>query len=159
MRLRKRGEVLIHNILVAIDGSESTKRILDFALDLAEKFGATLTIVNVSPSLGAMGTFPQEPPVETTSNVAMFAKDMRRIHEETLNKALAHANTTKPNAKVSTLLKEGDPAIEIVNTANEGGFDVIILGHRELSKMKEIVRGSVSDKVVHIALCPVIIVK
>jgi nucleotide-binding universal stress UspA family protein len=57
------------------------------------------------------------------------------------------------------MLKEGDPALEIVNTAKEGGFDVIVVGHRGLSKMKELFLGSISEKVAHLTPCPVIIVR
>ncbi len=41
---------MIRNVLVAVDGSENSDRALDFALDLAEKYGAAVTILNVSES-------------------------------------------------------------------------------------------------------------
>jgi len=39
---------LIRNVLVAVDGSENSDRALDFALELAEKFGAAVRVLNVS---------------------------------------------------------------------------------------------------------------
>ena len=51
---------MIRNVLVAVDGSENSVRALDFGLDLAEKFGATVTVLNASESL-AMGVVPLEP--------------------------------------------------------------------------------------------------
>jgi len=49
-------EFLIGKILVAVDGSENSDRALDFALDIAEKYGAALTLLNVSepPAMGAV---------------------------------------------------------------------------------------------------------
>ena len=57
------------------------------------------------------------------------------------------------------MLKEGNPALEIVNTAKEEGFNVIIVGHKGLSKVEELFLGSVSEKVAHLTPCPVVIVK
>ena len=51
--------MVIRNILVGVDGSENSDRALDFALDLAEKFNASIMILNVSESL-AMGAVPEE---------------------------------------------------------------------------------------------------
>ena len=51
--------MVIKNILVAVDGSENSDRALDFALDLAEKFNASIMILNVSESL-ALSAVPPE---------------------------------------------------------------------------------------------------
>ena len=150
---------MIKNVLVAVDGSKNTAKVLDFALDLTERYGATMTILNVSSSLGAMGTVPQEPVFETTGNVATFAKDMWSIHEATLKKFATQSKAAKPNLKISTMLRQGVVAIEIVKTAVEGGFDVIVLGHKESGKIREMVIGSTTERVIHSATCSVIIVK
>ncbi len=152
--------MLIKNILVGVDGSENSDRALDFALDLAEKFNASVLILNVSESL-AMGAAPQESPAYSSGNgnTAIFGKDLRKIHDEILRRSVARAKAVKPNLAVSSMLKEGDPALEIVNTANEGGFDVIVVGHRGLGKLKELFLGSVSEKVAHLTPCPLIIVR
>jgi len=153
-----RASTLIRNVLVAVDGSENSDRALDFALDLAEKFGASMTILNVSESL-AMSAVPQESANYPSSNTAAFAKDLRAIQNEIVSKDLDHARSVKPNLPVSSILKEGDAALEIVNTAKDGGFDVIVVGHRGLSNLRERLLGSISEKVAHNAPCPVVIVK
>ena len=150
--------MVIRNILVGVDGSENSDRALDFALDLAEKFNASIMILNVSESL-AMGAVPEESIAYSGGNTAVFGKDLRKIHDEILSRSVARAKAVKPNLAVSSMLKEGDPALEIVNTAKEGGFDVIVIGHKGLGKMKELFLGSISEKVAHLAPCPVIIVK
>ena len=150
--------MVIRNILVGVDGSENSDRALDFALDLAEKFNASIMILNVSESL-AMGAVPEESIAYSGGNTAVFGKDLRKIHDEILSRSVARAKAVKPNLAVSSMLKEGDPALEIVNTAKEGGFDAVVVGHRGLGKMKELFLGSISEKVAHLAPCPVIIVK
>lgn len=150
--------MLLRNVLVAVDGSENSDRALDFALDLGEKFNAAIMILNVSGSL-TMGVVPEESTAYSSGGMAVFAKDLRKIHEEILSKAVARAKKIKPNLAISSMLREGDPALEIVNAAKEGGFDVIVVGHKGLGRMKELFLGSVSEKVAHLAPCPVVIVR
>lgn len=150
--------MLIRNVLVAVDGSGNSDRALDFALDLAEKFGASITILNVSESL-VMSGVPQESAAYSSGNTAVLAKDLRAIQNEVVSKNVSHAKAVKPDLPVSSMLKEGDAASEIVNAAKDGGFDVIVVGHRGLGKMRERLLGSVSERVAHDAPCSVVIVK
>ncbi|MCW3996260.1 MAG: universal stress protein [Candidatus Bathyarchaeota archaeon] len=150
---------MLSNILVAVDGSANSERALDFALDLAEKYGSKITVLNVSES-SAIGMVPQEPPAYSGATTAVFAKDMRRFHVEILNKALTHAAEVKPGLKVSSKLREGEPAAEIVAEAKEGGFDAVVVGHVGVGRVREFLGlGGISDKVAHSAPCPVIIVR
>ena len=150
--------MLIRNILVAVDGSENSDRALDFALELAEKFGSALAVLNVSEVL-AMGVIPQESTTYSFENMVILGKDLRKIHEEILIKAVSHANAVKPDLVVSSILRDGDPATEIVNVAKDSGFDAIVIGHKGSSMTRERVLGSISEKVAHLAPCPVVIVK
>jgi nucleotide-binding universal stress UspA family protein len=149
---------LIRNVLVAIDGSENSDRALDFSLDLAEKYGAAVRILNVSES-PAMGAVPLEPTTISGESMVVFAKDLQRFHEEILNKAVIHAKEIKPNVVVSSKLREGDPASEIVGESKDEGFDIVVLGHHGLGRVREIFLGNISEKVAHLAPCPVVIVK
>lgn len=147
---------MIKKILVAIDGSEHAYKALDFALDLAEKYSATVTIINVfqAPIVGFL-----DEPFAYPIVLADFTKEVKALHEKILSKALKRANELKPNLKISTMLKEGRPADKIVETAEEGNFDLIVMGQRGLGKVKEFFLGSVSDRVADEAHCPVLIVK
>ncbi len=149
---------MIQNVLVAIDGSENSNRALDFSLDLAEKYGAAVRILNVSES-PAMGAVPLEPTTISGESMVVFAKDLQRFHEEILNKAVVHAKEIKPNVVVSSKLREGDPALEIVGESKDEGFDIVVLGHHGLGRVREIFLGNISEKVAHLAPCPVVIVK
>ena len=149
---------MIKNILVAVDGSEYSNRALDFALDLAEKYRAPVTLLNVSES-PAMGTVPLEPTTISGDNIVLFSKDLRRLHENILSKAVAHAKEENPKVTVLSKLREGDPASEIAAETKESAFDVVVVGHRGQSRIREVFLGSVSEKVSHSAPCSVIIVR
>ena len=91
---------MIGKILVVVDGSENSDRALDFALDIAEKYGAALTVLNVSEP-PAMGAVPMEPTAVSGESMVMFGKDLLKIHEEILRKAVDHAKIVKPEISVS----------------------------------------------------------
>jgi nucleotide-binding universal stress UspA family protein len=59
----------------------------------------------------------------------------------------------------ATLLSEGHTVEEILKTAEEGEFDLIVMGARGISRIKEILMGSVSDGVTRHAPCPVLVGK
>ena len=150
---------MIGKILVAVDGSENSKRALDFALDIAEKYGATLTVLNVSEP-PAMGAVPMEPTAVSGESMVMFGKDLLKIHEEILRKTVAHAKIVKPEMAVSSKLREGDPAVEIVALAKEEGFDLVVVGHEGAGRVKEFFGlGGISEKVAHLAPCSVVIIR
>jgi nucleotide-binding universal stress UspA family protein len=147
---------LISKVLVAIDGSECADKALVFALDLADKFSASVLIVNVLelPVFNA----PAEP-LTTSTNIFGAVKDLRKAHMELLARAEGKAKQLKPNVQVSTELREGNPAAQIVAATSEGGFDVIALGHGGEGRLRELFLGGTSERVAHQARCAVLIVK
>ena len=150
---------MIHKILVAVDGSENSTKALDFSLDLAEKYGVGLTILNVS-GVPAMGTVPPDQASLSTESMALFSKDLTKIHQEILQKAAAHAKEIKPHIVIATKLREGNPATQIVAEAKESGVDIVVVGHRGVGRVKELFGlGGISDKVAHLAPCNVVIVR
>lgn len=60
---------------------------------------------------------------------------------------------------METLLIEGHVVDEILKTCRNGEFDLIVMGARGLSRIKELVLGSVSEGVTRHACCPVLVVK
>jgi nucleotide-binding universal stress UspA family protein len=147
---------LISKVLVAIDGSDCAIRALDLALDVAEKYSATLSIVNVVelPFYHSL----DDPPI-VTEGMTTVVNDLRKVHENLLSKAAERAALLKPNIQVSKELLEGHPADQIVATANEGNFSLVVLGHGGKGRFKEIFLGGTSEKVAHLVRCNVLIVK
>ncbi|MDR1992578.1 MAG: universal stress protein [Nitrososphaerota archaeon] len=141
---------MIRKVLVAVDGSENSERALDFAVDFVERYCAELTVLNVSESVVA---------AYLGDDMIVVARDLHRLHEAILDKAVAYVGARNSDLRVWPVLREGDPAIEIVAVAKEGAFDVVVLGHQGVGKVKGIFLGSISAKVARLLSCTVVIVK
>lgn len=159
---------MIKKILVAVDGSEPANKALDFALGLAEKYSAEVMLLNVYqpitplfyfPTMNVPGSPPTATPIATPIVTAAFSKELKSQHEKVLSEALKKAKRDKSNLKVSTMLSEGRPSDKIIEAADEGEFDFIVMGSRGTGGVKEIFLGSVSDRVADEAKCSVLIVK
>ena len=148
---------LITKLLVAIDGSANSDKALDFGLDIAEKYSASVHILNVF-QLPAIYGYPDEP-FGYQANMTSFIKDLRKIHETILSKASARAIKAKPDLEITIDLQEGDPASQIVETAKQNNVDAIVLGHRGWNRIQEFFLGGTSERVAHLAQCTVFIVK
>ncbi len=149
---------MVSKVLVAVDGSENSERALDFAINFADKYGAVLTMINVTES-AAISAVPYEMSGYAGNNMASVARDLQKFHQGILDKAAERAKIIKPNLTVELMLKEGSPASEIISAAKEGNFDVVIIGHRGIGKVRELFMGSICEKVVHTVNNTIIIVK
>jgi len=138
---------MLKQILTAYDGSKSAQRAFHFALELAQPFGATVTVLAVAR--------PPEPPtmVETTalleSATEQFEKDFVGFREA--------AKTA--GVPIETLVVAGHPAEQIVHHAAEQNADMIVMGHRGRSRFERWLLGSISKRVVSYAPCTVTIVR
>jgi nucleotide-binding universal stress UspA family protein len=66
---------------------------------------------------------------------------------------------SKSGINIHTVLLEGDPASKVIGYSEMEGFDIIIMGSRGTGKFKELILGSVSNKVIHHAKCSVMLVR
>jgi nucleotide-binding universal stress UspA family protein len=145
---------MLQKILVAVDGSEFSKKALEFACELARKFDGSLHIVHV-------------PQGSAADRVMVLGGASIMIHAEreqiekaghTLVEAANEIAEKKLPRKVTTELRGGDPAAEIVASAKENESDCIVLGSRGLGDFGGLLLGSVSHKVNHSAPCTCITV-
>ncbi|MGQ9539007.1 MAG: universal stress protein [Candidatus Bathycorpusculaceae bacterium] len=150
-------------ILVPLDGSEHSIRALDIAIRIAKKFAGKLTLIHVY-SVGVRPIVVPEPATFTPGIPIMAPVEYSKVAEavkETGTRILTEgkAKAEAEGVKVEILLKEGHTVHEIVKAAEEGKFDLIVIGARGISRIKEIILGSVSDGVVRNAPCPVLVTK
>lgn len=138
------------SILVPVDGSEHSNMAAAWAATLAAITGAKLTLLHVF-NLGS---------AETMGLSQLSREDIRRRIDnhaaERFEKAKA-AMTAE--VEFETLADFGRPADEIVSVAKANGFDHIVIGSRGLSPMGELLLGSVSERVLRRAPCPVTVVR
>lgn len=131
-------------IVVGYDGSEPAQRALDRAAELAG-YGTTVTVVSVAPSVYTQGLEPVADPDDTERARSLLAEARDRL-------ALRQV-------PVATRDAVGEPAGKIVETADELGADLIVVGTRNGNPLERLVLGSTSTKVLHHAHCDVLVVR
>ena len=153
-----RGEPnVFKRILVALDGSEHANNALNVALDLAEKYSATILILSVLHPVYTL--FGIESTFTSPSTLDEVLKAQQTYLENVLSGALQKAKESKPDVDISTKIVEGGPAETIIGTAQEENVDLIVMGSRGLGGIRQLLLGSVSNDVADKAPCPVLIVR
>ncbi|MGA7900828.1 MAG: universal stress protein [Nitrososphaeraceae archaeon] len=145
--------MMLSKILVAVDGSEISKRAFEYASFLAEKCNTSLLIVNIPDIFERVGS--------SSKKLEEIAKKIEK--GEIDNKAMLRKFESQAKEHgvkdVSTIKQRGNVAEEILKIADKENVDMIVLGSRGLSTAKEFLLGGVSHKVVHHARCPVTVVR
>lgn len=143
----------IKKICVAIDFSKLSYEALDYAIDLARELGARLSVLYVVEPLEFAGVdVLGGTPIATQSIVDEHLKQARRELERVKSRRLAGLEGA------STMVRMGRPAEEIVAAAGKGKANLIVLGTHGRSGLSHLLMGSVSERVVRHAQCPVIVV-
>lgn len=137
---------MFKKILVPLDGSQLSQRALEPALAMGKHAGAELLLVRT-------------PVVDTLSFAATEAK-----HAEARSDALVYLDTIRksneqPGLQIQTQIIEGDVAGAIVDTALSEQVDLIVMSTHGYSGLTRWVLGSVTEKVLRSAPCPVLAVR
>jgi len=155
---------LFEKILVPLDGSEHSSRALEIAIQIAKKFDGQITLLHVY-AVGVRPIVMSEPTTLTPPSIPIMASaDFSKVVEAARkagNTILTNgANKVKAEGvHTETLLREGHTVQEVLETAKDGKFNLIVMGARGVSKIREILLGSVSDGVIRNAPCPVLVTK
>ncbi len=146
---------MINTILVAIDGSDHSKRALELACEFADKHKAELHLLHV----------PQMPNQNKTmvlggATVTLQSSqaEIERAGQTVLEAARELAGQLGCE-EASAQVVAGDPAHRIVNRALDVDADMIVMGRRGLSELAGLMVGSVSHKVSHLAPCACLTVR
>ena len=143
-------------ILIAYDGSESSKKAVDFVREIAKSEDEVI-ILTVIPAELLSSTFTKM--LLPTIDLATVAKDssFKERAEETLKDVAEKLRGVVAN--VETLVESGDPADEILVTAKSKGCNLIVVGYKGYGKEGRFLIGSVTDKIVRHAYCSVVVVR
>ena len=146
---------MFDKILLATDGSDGALHAAAQAAEIAKKFNSKITV-----------TYVVQPPMPVTTianmpGVTIDPTYVSRYMEETGNAVSRRTGKVLEDAGVAyeIQVEVGHPAESIINVATEGRYSLIVLGSRGLSGIKSFFLGSVSDRVAHMAHCPVLIVR
>ena len=135
-------------ILVPVDGSENAQRASAFAAGIA---GAKVTLLQVIVPVEKYLKFFADLPMPQVD------EDLRQYAEESI--AEAAAAFKERGLPVESDIVYGDPGEAIAKYAHDHGFDQIVMGTRGMGDLKGLILGSVSHQVIHLAKCPVTLVK
>lgn len=130
-------------ILLAYDSGEPARRALELTADLAHKFGATVSVVSVTPVRS--GRAPMDPWDDRPVHLGELREAQKMFRERGIEPEL--------------LSPAGDPAKTIERIATEGGFDTVILGSRGLGAVSRALQGSISEHVATHAEATVIVTR
>lgn len=142
---------MFKHILYPTDGSQASEKLLTHVKDLAQKFGAEVTVLHAYEFLEVI------PVYETTY---AYLDELESYLEGQSNQIANRAFEQLKEAGITahTVVIKGDPGYSIVNAADEHQCDLIVMGSRGLGPIQRFLLGSVSNYVVNHAKCPVLIV-
>src|SRR5437899_8751815 len=146
--------IAIKNILVATDFGEAADSALGYGRELAGRFGSTLHVLHVVENFYAT-TFGAE-------TYSAFVPEMQRELEvaarRRLDETLIDSDGSDPRTRPA-VTTSGSPAYAIVDYAREYGIDLIVMGTHGRGGLAHLMMGSVAERVVRIAPCPVLTVR
>lgn len=138
---------MFRKVLIGFDGSPAARKALQAALDLAQRYGAAVTALAVVRP-------PEFAELEAEVNAALA--EARGPLADAFRWARAEAR--RAGVSLETRIQAGHPADTLVRVAREEGFDLIVLGRRGLTPVQRWMLGSVSERVLRYAHCPVMVV-
>src|SRR6516162_9835264 len=143
----------LHRILVPTDFSKYSHNALTYAAAFAEKFGAELYLLHVVQDLALF--IPEA--VSVAPPVAPPVEQMTAAAREALGRVVSENDMGR--VKVRCEVREGTPFYEIIQFAKEAAIDLIIMGTHGHTGLAHVLLGSVTEKVVRKAPCPVLTVR
>lgn len=141
-------------ILVPLDGSARANIAAEHALGLAQKMNARLLFLHVIPTLPP---YVNKYSDRLSGSYQQIHDELQSAGEGLLKKVREDFGDT--GLGIDTKIIWGNPAMEICREAKEGRFDLIVMGSRGMGEIKGYLMGSVSNRVVRHAPCPVLIVR
>lgn len=138
----------IKRVLLPVDGSSCSDRAVNYAVGFCELIGAEAVLLHSHKSLPQTLGKPNFD--EAMDRLASEAQDVLRPYEETLSLT---------GVKYLSRIVSGPTAEVIFDVATAEGCDLIIMGSKGKSDLEGLMVGSVTHKVLHLAPCPVLVIR
>ncbi len=130
-------------LLLSIDSSPSAKKVLQTALDMAQLCGSKVIVLSVVETQEQSD--PAHPEQTSTEAVATLLSKSKSVFEQR-------------GFAAETVEREGNPAFIICDVADEVSADLIVMGCRGTGLIEDGAEESVSNRVINLAPCPVLVV-
>jgi nucleotide-binding universal stress UspA family protein len=134
-------------ILVGFDGSAQAAKAVETAFSLAQALDGHVILLAVAR--------PPEP--ATSVELHAMLDDAREHYEQDFVKFRAKAQ--EQGLELETAIAVGHPAEQIIRRAEADHVDLILLGRRGMSRFEKWILGSISERVLRYAHCPVMVVR
>lgn len=142
---------MLNTVAVGTDGSDTASKAVEFAIDLAEKYGARLVVISSYRPVDEMrlkheqAAAPQE--IQWEINPTEDVDDtLHAVEEKAHERGLETTSVASP----------GEPADVLCKHAEEQNADVLVVGNKGMQRR---ILGSVPNSVAHKAPCSVVVVK
>jgi universal stress protein A len=142
----------IKRLLVPIDFSPTSELALQYAIDIAPP-GASIHVIHVVDETGLLTSYPDGFYTEIPGLRAQLVKGAEGQLDDVIKKLSA------PRTMLTTEVVVGRPAVMIVEIAKARKADVIVMGTHGRSGFAHLMLGSVAERVVRIAQCPVLAIR
>jgi nucleotide-binding universal stress UspA family protein len=159
---------MFHKILVALDYSDRSRQALDEAIALAKLTDAKVMLMHVlSPSDQAYPMQVRSPVTDigvdsafSAEMMQLYAQQLQQFEQDHLKALMSFAREVEAEGiPVQWTQLFGEAGAELCHTADEWKADLIVMGRRGRTGLKEVLLGSVSNYVMHHAPCTVMIVQ
>lgn len=137
--------IAIQQILLPTDFSDSSEQARSYACEFAKRFGAKLHLLHVVQPI-ALPAYIGPLPETITEPEEAARKELKEWEHPAFQEA----------KEVVRIVKTGPPFVEIVRYASDNNIDLIVMGTHGRSGIAQALMGSVAEKVVRKASCPVL---
>ena len=144
--------ILIKNVLVATDFSETSDTALDYGREIARTFSATLHVVHVADSVYV--AFGGE---SYSTALPELQQDVEQAARTQLERVITQEDRTALHAQ-AVIVTDVAKAPAIIDYAHSHDIDVIVMGTHGRGGVSHLLMGSVAERVVRTATCPVLTV-
>lgn len=140
----------IKEILVPVDGSDNGLRAVRHAIEMARVLGTEVRLFYVFPGAS----------VEIIGMAGMSRDDIDQAAQAAAQRVFdkVHAELGDAGVPVTDETSIGDPAEEIIRYTEDDEGVMVVMGRRGLNRMQSLLMGSVSEKVIRYARCPITVV-
>lgn len=148
---------MLKQILVPLDGSNLAETALPYATQIVENDGqiTLLMVVEIPPTVSDSPLFPT--PTKATDTKRQFTETITLIHANDYLDQI-EANLHSPNLKIEKIVRQGEPAGEIVDFAENASIDAIVMSTHGRTGLSRWILGSVTHKVIGASPCPIFVV-
>ncbi|HMK53978.1 MAG TPA: universal stress protein [Methanobacteriaceae archaeon] len=143
---------MYHKILLPTDGSKHAEKAASHAIWIASKSSAEIIVLDVIETSSLVGL----PAEDLIVRIKEMLKEEARRSLERISEIIKEDES--PEVKITLVSKEGSPAEVILKTIEDQDIDLVVMGTSGKHGLDRFLLGSVTEKVVRSAKCPVLAV-